>query len=92
MRNHVGRGYRLVAQWVGLDHDAALTAERAVITRWRAAGVEPVATAPRNGVTETAPAALLAGTRAHLGLLLGTPTGDTSSAWSPGDAALRLVA
>ena len=31
VRGHAGRGYRLVAQWTGLDYDAALAAERAVL-------------------------------------------------------------
>jgi hypothetical protein len=74
VRGHAGRGYRLVAQWTGLEHEAALAAERAVLACWRTGGLEPVAAAPRNGRTETAPIAQLAATRAHLGLLLGAPS------------------
>jgi len=71
VRNHRGRGYRLIAQWTGLEHGQGLAVERAVIARWRAAGFKPVTSAPRNGRTEIAPTAQLAATRAHLGLLLG---------------------
>jgi hypothetical protein len=83
VRGHIGRGYRLVVQWAGLDHDAALAAERAVIARWRAAGIEPVAAAPRNGRTETAPARHLPATRAQLGLLLGAPTDEQPAEVEP---------
>jgi len=76
VRRHVARGYRLIAQWTGVEHDAARAAERSVLTRWRAAGIDAVAAAPRNGRTETAPARHLLATRAQLGLLLGAPTGE----------------
>ena len=51
VRKHTSRGYRLVAQWTAPDHPIALAAERAVLTRWREAGIGAVAGAPRDGRT-----------------------------------------
>lgn len=74
VRKHTGRGYRLVAQWTGQAHEDAAAAERCVLERWRSLGIEPVAAAPRDGRTETAPALHLADTHEHFEQLLGTPS------------------
>lgn len=72
VRSHTTRGYELVAQWTGLGHATAVAAERAVVDSWRIAGVDPVAGAPLDGRTETAPATQLEATLAQLTELLGT--------------------
>ncbi|SHN73486.1 hypothetical protein SAMN05660350_02120 [Geodermatophilus obscurus] len=56
VRTHLANGYRPATQWTGLDHDIVVTTEREVLTAWRAAGIAPVHTAPRDGWTGTAPA------------------------------------
>lgn len=90
VRRHAARGYRLVAQWTGVDHDAARSAERAVLTGWRAAGVLPVPGAPRDGRSETAPASHLGSARARLVALLGAASEahdlpELTAASLPGD-------
>ena len=80
VREHTGRGYRLIAQWADLEHDTARSAERAVLIRWRDAGMDPVPGAPRIGRSETAPMRALAAARTQLGLLLGAPTEDFGAA------------
>jgi hypothetical protein len=61
--------------WLNLEHDAAAAAaERAVIFRRRGAGLAPVATAPVDGRSETAPIAALSITHAYLVEMLGAPS------------------
>jgi hypothetical protein len=71
VREHARRGYRLLAEWTGLEHDDAVVVECAVLSSWRAAGIEPVLAAPVDGWTETAPYGQVAPTYAQLVRLLG---------------------
>jgi len=73
-RRHFGSGYRLVAQWAGLTHSQAATAERQVITFWRLLGWPQIEAAPKDGRTETAASTHLTETLAHLTDLLREPT------------------
>lgn len=73
VRLHQSRGYRLVAQWSGLDHQSASAAEREVIGSWRTAGWLPVRECPSDGRTETAPAHALSASLSRLTTRLGEP-------------------
>lgn len=74
---HRLRGYRLLAQWTGLEHGVAVAAERAVLANWREGGLEPVPGVPADGHTETAPHAARTRTVAALTAQLG-PTEDAA--------------
>jgi len=50
---HVGHGYKLVAQWLGLTHTQAREVEKAAHAFWRDRGWPAVADAPKDGWTET---------------------------------------
>jgi len=54
VKRHAGRGYELVAQWLGLTHAGAHEVEDQVKAWWRDHGWPPVAAAPKDGRTETA--------------------------------------
>jgi len=54
VNRHVGRGYQLVAQWVGLTHTGAREVEDQVKEFWQRNGWPQVAAAPKDGRTETA--------------------------------------
>ena len=84
---HQGRGYRLVAQWTGLDHVVATSTERTVLRNWRDAGLAPVTGVPIDGRTETAPAAELTNALACLERLLG-PADQQNEQPEPATAAL----
>ncbi len=50
---HVGRGYQLVAQWLGLTHARAAEVEKQAHAFWRRNGWQAVQAAPKDGRTET---------------------------------------
>ncbi len=74
VREHLRRGYRLVAEWSGLDHQSAIAAERDTIAMWRANDWDQVETAPKDGRTETADSSALLATYPFLVERLGEPT------------------
>ncbi|MCZ2825992.1 MULTISPECIES: hypothetical protein [unclassified Modestobacter] len=71
------RGYQLVAVWTGLTHTDAVATEKAVLALWRGLGAEPVAEAPRDGRTETAPQQYRTVARDMLITRLGAPDYDS---------------
>jgi hypothetical protein len=71
---HVGRGYELVEQWLGLTHARAAEVEKQAHAFWRRNGWPAVAAAPKDGWTETAGLQHLGATRTWMSDLLGPGT------------------
>jgi len=71
---HVGRGYELVVQWLGMTHARAREVETQAHAWWRAKGWQAVDAAPKDGWTETAGMQHLSDTRAWMSNLLGPGT------------------
>ena len=54
MKSHIGRGYRLFAQWEAVSSDECKRIESMVKRHWCTKNWNPVARAPHDGHTETA--------------------------------------
>lgn len=84
VRRHEGRGYRLVHEWTGLDHDKAISLELAVLAWWRSLGWQPVSDAPMDGRSETTGSERLSVTHEWLSDALGARPDPESLASRPG--------
>ena len=72
VKGHLGRGYILVAEWLGLTHERAAESEKLCILFWRSQGWTQIDASPKDGRTETTSSEHLTETLAWLNSLITT--------------------